>query len=104
MSRITVAVRGAEHVLDAVEGWSLMEILRAHGLPVPATCGGFGECGTCRIELCPGQAVRLHPARNDETDLLAGLAGAGPNSRLACQIVFDASLDGLALTLPMPER
>lgn len=104
MSRITVAVRGAEHVLDAVEGWSLMEIMRAHGLPVPATCGGFGECGTCRIELCPKEAARLHPAREDETDLLAGLPGAGVASRLACQIVFGAELDGLALTLPMPER
>lgn len=104
MSRITVAVRGVDRVLDAVEGWSLMEILRAHGLPVPATCGGFGECGTCRIELCPREAARLHPARDDEAALLAGLPGAGPGSRLACQIVFDAGLDGLALTLPMPER
>lgn len=104
MSRITVSVRGAMRDLDAVEGWSLMEILRAHGLPVPATCGGFGECGTCRIELCPREAARLHPARDDEADLLASLPGAGPNSRLACQIVFGTELDGLTLTLPMPER
>lgn len=103
MSRIMVAVRGDEHALDAVEGWSLMEIVRAHGLPLPGTCGGCGECGTCRVELTPAAAARLHPASEDEATLLSGILGAGPNSRLACQIVFEAALAGLALTLPMPE-
>ena len=32
--------------------------------------------------------------------MLDGVPGAEPTSRLSCQIIWDAHLDGLELTLP----
>ena len=50
MSYIFVTDRdGREHRLDAVEGWRVMEIIREHGLPVEAACGGSCECATGHV-------------------------------------------------------
>ena len=39
---------------------------------------------------------------DDEIDQLDSVPTAGPTSRLSCQIIYDESLDGLALEL-VPE-
>ena len=42
MAAITVVDReGEKHVLDATPGWSVMEIIREHDLPIEAACGYF---------------------------------------------------------------
>ncbi len=88
--------------LDAVEGWRVMEILREHGLPIEGLCGGAACCGTCHVKVSPEWAARLHPMNDDEIDQLDSVPTAGPTSRLSCQIIYDESLDGLALEL-VPE-
>ena len=90
---------GERLILDAVEGWRVMEILRDHGLPVEGMCGGACACATCHVEVSPAWMDRLHPRRDDEEGMLDTVPGAGPNSRLSCQIIFAASLDGLELML-----
>lgn len=90
---------GTSHALEAVEGWRVMEVIRAHGLPMEAICGGACACATCHVEVDAAWAERLHPARNDEEAVLDTLPVAGPTSRLSCQIVWDEHLDGLEVTL-----
>jgi 2Fe-2S ferredoxin len=51
------------------------------------------------VEVEPEWADRLHPARDDEEALLDTLPVSGPTSRLSCQIIWDAHLDGLEVTL-----
>ena len=41
MSKIKVIDQsGISHILDAVEGWRVMEIIREHGFEVGGLCGG----------------------------------------------------------------
>jgi 2Fe-2S ferredoxin len=88
------------HALDAPEGWRVMEILRDHGLDVEGVCGGTCDCATCHVEVAPDWADRLHPPRDDELDKLDELPEVGPRSRLSCQLIWSAELDGLHVHLP----
>jgi 2Fe-2S ferredoxin len=90
---------GAVHRLDALEGWRVMEIIRDHGLPIKAECGGACACATCHVYVDPAWQGRLHPAEDDELDMLDTALCVEDSSRLACQILFDATLDGLTVTL-----
>jgi 2Fe-2S ferredoxin len=42
----------------------------------------------------------LHPPRDDELDKLDELPEVGPRSRLSCQLIWSAELDGLHVHLP----
>ena len=91
---------GKTHVLEAVEGWRVMELIRDHGLPVDALCGGACACATCHVHVAPDWAGRLHRPRDDEEAMLDSLPTVARTSRLSCQIIWDDHLDGLELTLP----
>jgi len=90
---------GKLHVLEAVEGWRVMEIIREHGLPIKAECGGACACATCQVEVAPEWAARLHEMRDDEEDMLDSLPVVTDYSRLSCQIIYEDELDGLELRL-----
>lgn len=95
---------GVRHLLPGVNGFRLMEIMRECGLDVPATCGGACLCGTCHITVDPAWLDRLPPPREDEEAMLDRLVHVGPRSRLACQIIWEATLDGLRVELaPLEE-
>jgi ferredoxin-2, mitochondrial len=47
---------------------------------------------------------RLPRASEEEEDMLDLAAGATRTSRLACQILLDASLDGLTVRMPPEHR
>jgi 2Fe-2S ferredoxin len=90
---------GDTHVLEAVEGWRVMEVIREHGLPIEAVCGGACACATCHVHVAPHWAGKLHPARDDEEEMLDQVPQPAPTSRLSCQIIWDTHLDGLEVTL-----
>lgn len=90
---------GVCHTLDAIEGWRVMEIIRDHGLPIKAECGGCCSCATCHVYVDADWQDKLHPARDDETEMLDEAFDVRDNSRLSCQIIMNESLDGLHLTL-----
>ena len=64
---------------------NLMEVLRASGYPVEATCGGMALCATCYLEIQEG-ARALHHRTDAELDMLYTLPSSNERSRLACQI------------------
>jgi len=68
----------------APKGMTLLEISRSHGVPHTALCGGRGRCTTCRVVIDDGGA-NLPPASPAEQHSLDAV-GAGPNTRLACQV------------------
>lgn len=90
---------GKEHELDAVPGWRVMEIIRDHGLPIKAECGGACACATCHVYVDPSWAPRLAAKREDEENMLDEAPATQDNSRLSCQIIMDEDLDGLRLKL-----
>jgi 2Fe-2S ferredoxin len=98
MKIVLVDSDGREQALDAVEGWRVMEIIRDHGFPIIAECGGACACGTCQVEVDPRWTAKLHDPREDELDML-DQNYAGEWSRLSCQLIFTPELDGLRLRI-----
>ncbi len=94
--RLTDGIR-REH--DAIAGLHLVELMRAHGLPVKAECGGAGACATCHVRIPAEWQDLLPPPNDDELAKLDEIPGADESSRLACQIVMSEAVDGLEIAL-----
>tara|TARA_B100001123_G_scaffold238015_1_gene266610 strand:+ start:2889 stop:3203 length:315 start_codon:yes stop_codon:yes gene_type:complete len=90
---------GVEHSLDAIEGWRVMEIIRDHGLPIKAECGGACACATCHVYVDETWQSRLPEPTDEEIDMLDNALEVEDNSRLSCQIIFNPEYDGLKVTL-----
>lgn len=90
---------GTEHKLEAIEGWRVMEIIRDHGLPIKAECGGCAACATCHVYVDEGWMDKLYPMRDDEEESLDLAFGVEDNSRLSCQLIMSEELNGLRVTL-----
>jgi 2Fe-2S ferredoxin len=91
---------GTRHEIDAPDRSTLMEILRQAGMSIEALCGGSCQCATCHVFIEEPWLDKLKPQTDFE---LATLEGEGseirPNSRLSCQIKWQAELDGIVLTV-----
>lgn len=90
---------GKQHELEAIEGWSLMEIIKDYGLPLKAECGGALSCATCHVYVDDDWLPKLYPKRDDEEDMLDEAMDVQENSRLSCQILMNDDLDGLRVTI-----
>ena len=90
---------GGEHELEATNGWRVMEIIRAAGLPITAECGGACACATCHVYVDPDWMNRVEPRGEEENDMLDLAFEVQDNSRLSCQITMVPELDGLRVTL-----
>lgn len=90
---------GVERELDAIEGWRVMEIIRDHGLPIKAECGGACACATCHVYVDADWYGRIPAKRDEEEDMLDEAMDVRANSRLSCQIIMSADLDGLKVVL-----
>jgi 2Fe-2S ferredoxin len=72
---------------------SLMEIMKAEGVPVLATCGGMALCATCHVFI-EYSARELQAASDEELDMLDTLPSAKNNSRLSCQLKISSDFEG----------
>ena len=78
-------------------GLNLMELLKASGYDIMATCGGMALCATCHVEVLAGPA--LPEPSDDELDMLETLPVVFEGSRLSCQIRLQPHTDGLVVRL-----
>jgi 2Fe-2S ferredoxin len=102
MQNVTVNVTdydGKKHVLEGIEGWRLMEVIRDYGLPMKAECGGACACATCHVYVAAEWAAKLAPPSADEMLMLDDAMAPQENSRLSCQIILSPELEGLEVTL-----
>ncbi|GAA4400338.1 2Fe-2S iron-sulfur cluster-binding protein [Nibrella viscosa] len=106
MIQFTIEDRtGDRQTLDIPEGinLSLMEVLKASEYNILATCGGMALCATCHVQVLEG--LDDLPSQTDaELDMLDTLPDAGSDSRLACQIRVDESLEGAVFRLVAEEE
>ena len=84
---------------DAVEGQVLMVQLRPLKVGIIGLCNGNAECGTCHAFVREDWLDRLPEPDEFELEVLDSLSNRQPNSRLTCQIPYDADLDGLEITV-----
>ncbi len=101
MAHIYVVDRdGAERAVEVQDGLSLMEALRDNGFDeLLALCGGCCSCATCHVYVTPPRDGALPALGDDENDLLDSSDHRRNDSRLSCQIVLNASLDGLRVAI-----
>ena len=103
MSDITITIKDREgkiHRITAPTDMSLnlMEICKAHDLPVEGVCGGMAMCASCQCYiLSPG--MDLPGMSPEEAAMLSEAFYVKDNSRLGCQIPLTPDLDGLEIEL-----
>jgi ferredoxin len=78
-------------------GLSLMELLKASGYDIQATCGGMALCATCHVEVLAGPP--LPEPEDAELDMLETVPVVYEGSRLSCQIRLTPHTDGLVVRL-----
>jgi adenylate cyclase len=71
-------------VVPILPGATVLETLRASGIPHASVCGGRARCTTCRVIVTKGLDLLPEPS-GLEAKALARI-GATPGMRLACQI------------------
>lgn len=107
MTSIDIKARdrdGAEFVLQAATGKTVMETMRDAGLAVEAICGGCCSCATCHVYVDVDWLAVVGPRGDDEDELLrlSDYLDAD-RSRLGCQIKLGKQHEGLAVTLAPEE-
>jgi len=97
-----LATNGSLTELDADDGSTVMQVATAHGLRgINADCGGACQCATCHVYVDAAWADRLPPLSAQEDAMLEGTAAPRlAHSRLSCQLVMHAELDGIVVRLP----
>jgi 2Fe-2S ferredoxin len=87
--------------VDADGGESLMQAAVRYGVTeIEARCGGALACGSCHVYLAEPWHQRVPPPSAAEREMLEYVLERRDNSRLACQIKIEGSLDGIVVHLP----
>lgn len=92
---------GSEHRVAFTEGKTLMRVAVENDVPgIVATCGGSLSCASCHVYVDDNWGERAGCRSEEEDTLLEFAIDPLPNSRLSCQIVLNAALDGLTVRIP----
>lgn len=93
---------GQRTALRAASGSTLMQAATDAGVAaIAADCGGLMTCATCHVYVAEAWQQRLPaPTAQEQAMLEMTAAERRPGSRLSCQIVLDASCEGLEVELP----
>lgn len=95
---------GTEHVVDAPDGLSVLEIAHRNKLDLEGACEGSLACSTCHVVVDAEWFDRLPEPTEDEEDMLDLAFGLTRTSRLGCQLIMTPALDGLKVRLPGGSR
>ena len=94
-------LNGAETRLQTEPGKSLMEALvHADVDGIPAECGGACACATCHVVVNADWFEKLPSPEEVEAEMLEFAETPTETSRLSCQVMLTAELDGLAIEIP----
>jgi 2Fe-2S ferredoxin len=99
---VFITLDGAQRVVDAQAGESVMAVAVRNGVPgIIGECGGNCSCATCHVYVADDFAAEVGGAGDMEDDLLdLGVADRRETSRLSCQIQVTEALDGLTVQIP----
>lgn len=92
---------GSSRTIAGLAKGSVMEAMRAAGVPISAACGGAMACATCHVHVDGAWLAKTGPAGDEEADLLDMSDYKSDHSRLACQIKCAPALDGLVVALQL---
>ena len=95
---------GSRREVEAPLGLSVLEIAHRHGVDLEGACEGSLACSTCHVVVDGEWFAKLVKPTEDEEDMLDLAFDLQETSRLGCQIVMTAALDGLVVKLPAGTR
>lgn len=107
MPRITfVQDGGTKHEVEALSGDSAMSTATANLVPgIIGDCGGGLSCATCHVYVDQAWIDVVGTADGDESEMLEMTSEPSTDfSRLCCQLLIDASLDGLVVQVPATQE
>ncbi len=106
MPKITyIEAGGKEHVIEAPNGQTVMEVAVKHAVPgIDADCGGACACATCHVYVDDAWRDKTGEASSMEQSMLDFANDVEANSRLSCQIKVTPELDGLVVRLPKSQH
>ncbi|MES1202583.1 MAG: 2Fe-2S iron-sulfur cluster-binding protein [Pseudomonadota bacterium] len=106
MAKITYIENGGkEHVVEVVDGMSVMEGALKHGISgIDADCGGACACATCHVYVDDAWIEKTGKASSMEESMLDFANDVEPTSRLSCQIKVRPELDGLVVRIPASQH
>ena len=105
MAKITWKTEdGNEISAEVKDGWNLMEAATANNVAhIEGECGGCLSCATCHVFVDEAWLAKTGEVDDiEETMLEMTDVERKDNSRLSCQIIASAALDGLILYVPEP--
>lgn len=101
MPRITFVLEAGERrTVEAEPGLTLLQVCRDHDIPIEGACEGCLACATCHLIVANDWYDQLPEPSEEEEDMLDLAIGLTNTSRLGCQLVVEASWDGLSVALP----
>lgn len=103
MPKVTfVNHHGATTTVEEPDGVSVMQAAQNAGIGgIVAECGGSMMCATCHVYVAEPWTAKLPEMTATESEMLTmTVSERRATSRLSCQIVLSAALDGITVTLP----
>lgn len=94
---------GKTHELEAPTdmNMNIMELCKAHDIPIEGRCGGMAMCATCQCYVESDH--ELEEQSDAELDMLDQAFFVEDNSRLGCQIPITQAIDKIVLRLAPEE-
>ena len=96
---------GSEITADVKDGLNLMEAAIANDVPhIEGECGGCLSCATCHVFVDPEWYAKTGELDDMEDTMLEMTdVEREENSRLSCQLIASADIDGIVLRVPEPD-
>ena len=77
-----------------------MDFAVDHGVPgIVSQCGGACICAMCHCFIEKNWVDRIGPISFEEEEMLEFIPNRDRNSRLSCQVIVSAELDGLIVQI-----
>ncbi|KAF8309645.1 ferredoxin [Clavulina sp. PMI_390] len=90
--------------IEANPGDSILDLAHEHDIDLEGACEASLACSTCHVILEPEVYDLLPEPEDEENDMLDMAFGLTDTSRLGCQVILKAELDGMTVVLPSATR
>ena len=90
--------------MEVAAGLSVMEGAIQNNIEgIDADCGGSMACATCHVYVPENWFNKMEKPQDSEQDMIDMAYEPKKNSRLSCQIIMSAELDGLEVITPIKQ-
>jgi ferredoxin len=97
---------GEKIEVQANVGESVLSVAHGNGISLEGACEGSLACSTCHVYVDPAffYELGLDEKSEDEEDMLDLAFAPSETSRLGCQIILSAEMNGITFKVPSQTR